>query len=52
MTDEEFLDRVADTLTALPTVRAVTLGGSRTQGTQRPDSDWDLAIYYRGPFGL
>ena len=26
------------------------LGGSRAQGTQRPDSDFDLAIYYRGRF--
>ncbi|MBD0844510.1 nucleotidyltransferase domain-containing protein [Streptomyces sp. TRM68416] len=45
-----FLDRIADRLAALPTVRAVALGGSRAQGTHRPDSDWDLAIYYRGPF--
>ena len=35
---------------ALPGVAAVTLGGSRAQGTNRPDSDWDLAIYYRGEF--
>jgi len=26
------------------------LGGSRAQGTYRPDSDWDFAIYYRGHF--
>jgi predicted nucleotidyltransferase len=31
-------------------VEAVTLGGSRAQGTYRPDSDWDFAIYYRGHF--
>ncbi|GAA3822478.1 nucleotidyltransferase domain-containing protein [Streptomyces phyllanthi] len=48
--DEGFLDGVADRLAALPTVRAVALGGSRAQGTHGPDSDWDLAIYYRGPF--
>src|SRR5690606_35306764 len=46
--DREFLDRTADRLAALPGVRAVALGGSRAQGTQRPDSDWDLAAYYRG----
>jgi predicted nucleotidyltransferase len=45
-----FLDDVADRLAALPGVRAVTLGGSRAQGTNRPDSDWDLAVYYRGDF--
>jgi Nucleotidyltransferase domain. len=50
MDDARFLDEVADTLMALPGVQAVTLGGSRAQGTNRPDSDWDLAIYYRGEF--
>src|SRR4051794_19302643 len=50
MTDDMFLDHVADRLAALPTVQAVTLGGSRAQGTYTPDSDWDLAIYYRGGF--
>lgn len=50
MEDSAFLDHVAGRLAALPRVRAVTLGGSRAQGHHRPDSDWDLAIYYRGPF--
>jgi hypothetical protein len=45
-----FLDTVADRLAQLPAVEAVTLGGSRAQGTERPDSDWDLAVYYRGAF--
>ena len=31
-------------------MEAVTLGGSRAQGTHRPDSDWDFGIYYRGHF--
>ncbi|MGW5209815.1 nucleotidyltransferase family protein [Streptomyces sp. NPDC004051] len=48
--DRAFLDSTADRLAALPGVRAVTLGGSRAQGTERPDSDWDLAVYYRGAF--
>ncbi|MFB7599050.1 nucleotidyltransferase domain-containing protein [Streptomyces sp. NPDC056160] len=48
--DEVFLDTTADRLAALPGVRAVALGGSRAQGTHRPDSDWDLAVYYRGRF--
>ncbi|MEV5638909.1 nucleotidyltransferase domain-containing protein [Streptomyces flaveolus] len=50
LTDQAFLDTTADRLAALPTVRAVALGGSRAQGTHRPDSDWDLAVYYRGAF--
>ncbi|WP_017599388.1 nucleotidyltransferase domain-containing protein, partial [Nocardiopsis lucentensis] len=33
-----------------PAVSAVSLGGSRAQGSHRPDSDWDLAVYYRGAF--
>jgi predicted nucleotidyltransferase len=48
--DPVFLSTTADRLAALPTVEAVALGGSRAQGTHRPDSDWDLAVYYRGPF--
>ena len=48
--DRAFLDTVADRLASLPTVRAVALGGSRAQGTHRADSDWDLAVYYRGSF--
>ncbi|GAA5001749.1 nucleotidyltransferase domain-containing protein [Streptomyces hyderabadensis] len=50
LTDQAFLDTTADRLAALPAVRAVTLGGSRARGTHRPDSDWDLAVYYRGAF--
>ncbi|MFH7335670.1 nucleotidyltransferase domain-containing protein [Streptomyces sp. KHY 26] len=50
LSDPDFLSATADRLAALPTVRAVALGGSRAQGTHRPDSDWDLAVYYRGPF--
>ncbi|GAA1359727.1 nucleotidyltransferase domain-containing protein [Streptomyces beijiangensis] len=39
---------MADRLTALPSIRAVALGGSRARGAHRPDSDWDLGLYYRG----
>jgi hypothetical protein len=28
-------------------VLALALGGSRATGTHRPDSDWDLGLYYR-----
>ncbi len=34
-------------LAELPGVVAVVLGGSRATGTHRPDSDWDLGVYYR-----
>jgi predicted nucleotidyltransferase len=49
-TDEEFLNLVADSLIRLPGAVGVALGGSRAQGTSRPDSDWDFSIYYRGSF--
>ncbi len=47
---DEFLSHVTSRLAALPGVLAVTLGGSRAQGTHRPDSDWDMSVYYRGTF--
>ena len=50
MDDEPFLADVAGRLGDLPAVRAVTLGGSRAEGTHRPDSDWDFSVYYRGHF--
>jgi hypothetical protein len=45
--DDAFTAHVADRLGALPCVKAVTLGGSRAEGTHRPDSDWDFSIYYQ-----
>jgi predicted nucleotidyltransferase len=50
MRDEDFLAYVTGRLATLPCVRAVALGGSRATGTYGPESDWDLAVYYRGPF--
>jgi hypothetical protein len=38
---------LAAQLSRLPGVVAVALGGSRAAGTARPDSDWDLGLYYR-----
>jgi hypothetical protein len=48
--DDAFPAHVAGRLAELPCVQAVTLGGSRAEGTHRPDSDWDFSIYYRGRF--
>jgi Nucleotidyltransferase domain. len=50
MDDDDFLRSITDALAGLPGVLAVALGGSRAQGTARVDSDWDLALYYRGHF--
>jgi predicted nucleotidyltransferase len=50
MDDVTFQADFAERLAGLPSVEAVMLGGSRARGLQRPDSDWDFAIYYRGVF--
>lgn len=50
MDDDSFPRYVASRLAGLPGVQAVTLGGSRAEGTHRPDSDWDFSVYYRGRF--
>ncbi|MFF5991866.1 nucleotidyltransferase domain-containing protein [Prauserella flavalba] len=50
MNDEAFQSHVAARLASLPGVHAVTLGGSRAEGTHTPGSDWDFAVYYRGGF--
>jgi predicted nucleotidyltransferase len=44
------LDVIVPRLVPLPGVVAVVLGGSRARGTNRPDSDWDIGLYYRGRF--
>jgi predicted nucleotidyltransferase len=41
------VDALAREVAALPGVVAVVLGGSRATATHRPDSDWDLGLYYR-----
>ncbi|MFJ6854512.1 nucleotidyltransferase domain-containing protein [Streptomyces sp. NPDC091271] len=39
---------MASRLAQVSGIEAVALGGSRARGTHRPDSDWDLGVYYRG----
>jgi hypothetical protein len=39
-------DALVDELASMPGVVAVVLGGSRAEGRDRPDSDWDLGVYY------
>jgi Nucleotidyltransferase domain len=50
LADGPFCEYVTGQLKALPAVEAVALGGSRAAGTNRPDSDWDFALYYRRGF--
>jgi Nucleotidyltransferase domain len=39
---------LAGRLSGVEGIVAIALGGSRAQGTYRPDSDWDFGLYYRG----
>ncbi|RIQ18898.1 nucleotidyltransferase domain-containing protein [Jiangella rhizosphaerae] len=39
---------MAEALVEVDGVVGVVLGGSRARGTHRPDSDYDLGVYYRG----
>ncbi|MCQ0025451.1 nucleotidyltransferase domain-containing protein [Streptomyces somaliensis DSM 40738] len=43
------LAEIAGRLTDVGGVVGVCLGGSRAKGTDRPDSDFDLGLYYRPP---
>ncbi len=48
----EVIKEMADRLAEVPGVRGVMLGGSRARGEHRPESDWDLGVYYRGTLDL
>jgi hypothetical protein len=50
VSDEAFAAYVGQRLGTVPRTAAVTLGGSRADGTSRADSDWDFSLYYRGAF--
>ncbi|MFI9585859.1 nucleotidyltransferase domain-containing protein [Streptomyces sp. NPDC052236] len=43
---------MAGRLAEVPGVVGVLLGGSRARGEHRPESDWDLGVYYRGGLDL
>jgi predicted nucleotidyltransferase len=42
------VEEMARCLVTVPGVVGVLLGGSRARGEHRPESDWDLGVYYRG----
>jgi predicted nucleotidyltransferase len=48
----EIIEEMANGLVNVPGVVGVLLGGSRARGEHRPESDWDLGIYYRGALDL
>ncbi|MFD0275763.1 nucleotidyltransferase domain-containing protein [Kitasatospora sp. NPDC127111] len=46
------IEGMAGELAGVPGVVGVVLGGSRARGEHRPESDWDLGVYYRGDLDL
>ncbi|MEE1788276.1 DUF4037 domain-containing protein [Streptomyces sp. SP17BM10] len=48
----QIVEDMADRLVKVPGVVGVLLGGSRARGEHRPESDWDLGVYYRGGLDL
>jgi predicted nucleotidyltransferase len=46
------IEEMAGRLAKVPGVVGVMLGGSRGRGEHRPESDWDLGVYYRGGLDL
>ncbi|MGI5272080.1 DUF4037 domain-containing protein [Nonomuraea sp. CA-218870] len=49
---EAIVADMARRLAEVPGVVGVLLGGSRARGEHRPDSDWDLGVYYREPLDV
>ncbi|MDA0636754.1 DUF4037 domain-containing protein [Nonomuraea sp. MCN248] len=49
---EAIVAGMARRLAEVPGVVGVLLGGSRARGEHRPDSDWDLGVYYREPLDV
>lgn len=46
MQHQPLLQRIVDHLKAVHGLRAIVLGGSYASGSQRPDSDIDIGLYY------
>src|SRR5258708_15001679 len=46
MQHQLLLQQMVDRLKPVPGLRAIVLGGSYASGSQRPDSDIDIGLYY------
>ncbi len=52
MNVQAIIDKTVTALNEVPGVVGVVLGGSRARGTNRPDSDIDIGIYYDSAYPL
>ena len=46
MPQSSFIENIVDKLKDIQGLKAIVLGGSWASGTQHPDSDIDLGLYY------
>src|SRR5438445_7174528 len=46
MLQSQLIENIIDKLKEVQGLKAIVLGGCRASGTERPDSDIDLALYY------
>lgn len=49
---ENTISNIVDTMKQIKGVTAIVLGGSRARGTENPNSDMDIGIYYDSETGL
>ncbi|MFD0693230.1 nucleotidyltransferase domain-containing protein [Paenibacillus sp. GCM10027628] len=48
----EVIESVVRQLRNVPGIRAIVLGGSRARGTETPESDIDIGLYYRSDYPI
>ncbi len=46
MIHDKLVNKIVNELKKIPQIKAIVLGGSYATGTQRPDSDLDLGLFY------
>ncbi len=52
MEAQHIVSKIVDSLKRITGVSALVLGGSRARGTESPNSDIDIGIYYDSEKGL
>ncbi len=54
MNKDKLIESIVEELKKIPNISAIVIGGSHATGTNRPDSDIDLGLYYKEahPFSI